>query len=186
MPVIRLFPFLPLTDAVRPSQIRVAFDVPESSRFQFSVHFFVGLFGVKLTRKEVSAMIDFFQGCEQELVMGWGDTGRWVIPSAVLLLSERLCAEENVLALCAQCRAVFLEIQMTACSYTWGRFDLYLRIGERFTSETGQIVSASRHLHHEHSAHSFDGYRLWLRFRSISINVDFIITQAVLIRRFNS
>lgn len=111
---------------------------------------------------------------------------RWVIPSAVPLLSERFCAEENMfLHLCAMPQSCVSEIQMTACIYTWGRFDLYLRTGERFTSETVQILSASRHLHHELSVHSFDGYRLWLRFRSISINVDFIITQAALIRRFS-
>ena len=62
MPVIRLFPFLPLTDAVRPSQIRVAFDVPESSRFQFSVHFFVGLFGGEVDPERGFGDDRFFPG----------------------------------------------------------------------------------------------------------------------------
>lgn len=105
MPVIRLFPFLPLTDAMRPSQPRVAFDVPESSRFQFSVLFFVGLFGVKLTRKEVSAMIDFFQGCEQELGM---DAGGGLFPVLYRYSQNDSVLKRICSCTCAQCRrAVF-------------------------------------------------------------------------------
>lgn len=160
MPVIRLFPFLPLTDAVRPSQPRVAFDVPASSRFQFSVRFFVGLFGVKLTRKEVSAMIDFFQRCEQELGMGRGDTGRWIIPSAVLLLSEWFCAEENVLAL-ARNAELFRRFRWLHAFIHEDDLICLLGLENDLLQKPGRLwVSASRHLHHEHSAHSFDGYRL--------------------------
>ena len=144
---------------MRPSQPRVAFDVPESSRFQFSVRFFVGLFGVKLTRKEVSAMIDFFQGCEQNWEWAEVTLGGGLFPVLYCYSQNDSVLKRMFLHLCAM-QSCVSEIQMTACIYTLERFDLYLRIGERFTSETGQIVNAFRHLHHEHSAHSFDGYRL--------------------------